>query len=94
MNIVAFASGHKNPPKKESWVSKAPRSEVFEVYKNWEPTVQKLIALMENEPGCWALYDRLPYKNWVFEDGKVVLMGDAAHVSFLPFILTLVHASS
>jgi hypothetical protein len=35
---------------------------------------------MEDEPGCWALYDRLPYKNWVFEDGKVVLMGDAAHV--------------
>jgi len=37
---------------------------------------------MEDEPGCWALYDRLPYKQWVFEDGKVVLMGDAAHVTF------------
>ena len=43
--------------------------------------VQKLIELMEDEPGCWALYDRLPYKSWVFENGKVVLMGDAAHVS-------------
>jgi salicylate hydroxylase len=80
LNIVAFCSGHKFPPKKESWVSKAPKSEVFEVYKGWDPIVQKIIGLMDDEPGCWALYDRLPYKQWVFEDGKVVLMGDAAHV--------------
>jgi len=36
---------------------------------------------MEDEPGCWALYDRAPLKEWVFDDGKVVLMGDSAHVS-------------
>ena len=50
------------------------------MYKGWHPVVQKLIDLMEDEPGCWALYDRLPLKQWVFEEGKVVLMGDSAHV--------------
>lgn len=35
---------------------------------------------MPDEIGSWALYDRLPYDSWVFEGGKVVLIGDAAHV--------------
>ena len=79
LNTVGFAP-EPSAEKRESWVQKAPKSEVLEVYKGWDPTVQKLIGLMPDEIGSWALYDRLPYNSWVFEEGKVVLVGDAAHV--------------
>jgi hypothetical protein len=79
LNTVGFAP-EPSAEKRESWVQKAPKSEVLEVYKGWDPTVQKLIDLMPDEIGSWALYDRLPYNSWVFEEGKVVLVGDAAHV--------------
>jgi hypothetical protein len=79
LNTVAFAQ-EASAEKRESWVQKAPKAEVRQVYKGWDPTVQKLIDLMPDEIGSWALYDRLPYSSWVFEEGKVVLIGDAAHV--------------
>ena len=79
LNTVGFAP-EPSAEKRESWVQRAPKSEVLEVYKEWDPTVQKLIDLMPDEIGSWALYDRLPFNSWVFEQGKVVLVGDAAHV--------------
>lgn len=87
VNVVAFESGYNQPHSKEAWVTKVSRSQVFEVYKDWHPVIQTYIGLMDEEPSRWALYDRLPCSSWVFEKGKVVLMGDAAHVRYYKMTL-------
>ena len=74
-NVIGFAPGEA----KESWVSTTKREEVQRQYAGWDPVVQKIIECMDDEPGCWAVFERRPYDRWVFDEGKVVLLGDAAH---------------
>jgi 2-polyprenyl-6-methoxyphenol hydroxylase-like FAD-dependent oxidoreductase len=76
LNFIAIASYPKHQAPKDLKVSK---SDLLAIYKDWDPTIQKLIDLIE-EPECFPLFDWLPIKTWVFEGGRVVLMGDAAHV--------------
>ena len=78
--ISPFASEHSNLLKQEPCASKCPRSEIFPVYKNWNQNLAKLLALIDDVPGCRALANRLSYKQWVFAEGVFVLMEDAAHV--------------
>jgi hypothetical protein len=79
LNFIALSSGHKRPPNSDSREFKMSQSELFSLYEGWAPIIQKLIGLI-NEPECFPIYEWLPIENWVFEGGRVVLMGDAAHV--------------
>ena len=79
LNFIAIAFGRKPPPDSKTGVLKISQSELHAVYENWDPVVQKLIGFIE-EPECFPLFDWFPIETWVFEEGRVVLMGDAAHV--------------
>jgi len=81
LNIVAFANakGQDAEETAESWVSTCDRKEVEEDYKDFEPTVQKLISMMPEKPGKWRINDREPLERWHFLDGKIILLGDSAH---------------
>ena len=83
LNVVAFAdaSGKDAEHVAESWVSTCERQEVEKDYEMFEPTVQKLIALMPEQPSKWRINDREPLGTWSYMGGKVMLLGDAAHAS-------------
>jgi salicylate hydroxylase len=79
--VVAFVSKPLDAldDLKESWTSSAPREDLAREFEGWDPVLGKLIECMEPTPGKWRLNDREPLSQWSFMDGKVVLLGDAAH---------------
>lgn len=81
LNIVAFVATPENElgGLKESWTATGDRIDTVEAFLNFEETIQKVIGLMPENPSKWLLNDRDPLDQWVFADGQVVLMGDAAH---------------
>ena len=81
LNIVAFVSvpGERLGGLKESWTSTGNREECAKEFKDFEGTVRRVIELMPAHPSKWLLNDREPLEQWAFANGKVVLMGDAAH---------------
>lgn len=86
LNVVAFAnaSGKDAEMVAESWTSTCDRAEVEADYRLFEPTVQRLISLMPNQPSKWRINDREPLDRWSYMGGKVILLGDAAHASEYP----------
>lgn len=81
LNIVAFvAEDEKNlGDLRESWTALGHKKEVSEAFHGFEERVQKLIALMPERPSKWLINDRKPLDQWLYLNGKVVLLGDAAH---------------
>ena len=81
LNIVAFVSKSQAELDglKESWSSYAPRSDLEKEYQGWDETVTKTIRCMPDNPAKWKLNDRELLSQWTYLNGKVVLLGDAAH---------------
>ncbi|NND81724.1 MAG: monooxygenase [Gammaproteobacteria bacterium] len=81
-NLVAVV---ENPDwTDDSWVARAPWSELHAEFAGWHPMVQAIIEAVDKDQ-CfrWALYDHQPFDNWSTE--RVTLLGDAAHAT-LPFM--------
>ncbi|HLI22941.1 MAG TPA: FAD-dependent monooxygenase [Stellaceae bacterium] len=66
----------------ESWHLEAGREEVHRAYPGWDPAIRELIdgAGFVNK---WAMFERDPLPRWT--EGRVTLMGDAAH-PMLPYL--------
>ena len=81
LNLVAFVTKpiEELGDLQESWTATADRAEVEEAFKNFDPTIQKVVACMEPRPAKWLLNDRNALEQWVHLNGKLVLIGDAAH---------------
>jgi 6-hydroxynicotinate 3-monooxygenase len=60
----------------ESWSAKGDMQQLRAAYEGFHPQVQTLLAAC---PEChkWALVSRNPLPSW--SDGRIVLLGDAAH---------------
>ncbi|CAF3770655.1 unnamed protein product [Rotaria sp. Silwood1] len=68
----------------ESWTMKGDKKEMMEFYKNWNIRVRNLLDLVpEGEVLEWKLCDHASLLTWI--EGKVVLIGDAAH-PMLPYV--------
>lgn len=68
-----------NANAKESWTATGTKAEIAEDFAEFNDIVRKVIEVGPEAPGKWLLNDREPLEQWVFDDGKVVLLGDAAH---------------
>lgn len=69
-------------PGDESWTAVGAREQALSDFRGWNPVVQRIIdeapLLMR-----WSLYDRPELPKW--QEGRVVLLGDACH-PMLPFM--------
>nr|GAT53019.1 mannitol 1-phosphate dehydrogenase [Mycena chlorophos] len=78
MNVVVFNSAKEwtNP----EWVVAANHKQMQDEFASWSPTVNKIISMMRNND-IWALFNDPPASTFVSEDGRVALVGDAAHAT-------------
>lgn len=76
MNVVAFNS--KKEWTEERMVIPATKEEMLQDYVGWGKQVESIIKLM-NPSDIWALFDHPPIDTYA--DGRVCLVGDAAHAS-------------
>ncbi|APX10587.1 FAD-dependent monooxygenase [Tateyamaria omphalii] len=66
----------QDEPAPEGWRVEGSRDDALAAFLGWDPTIVRLI---EHAPvlNRWALFDRPPLPRW--HDGRVALLGDAAH---------------
>lgn len=66
----------------ESWSAPGDRNELASAFAGWD---SRIVDLLEQVETCywWGLYDRRPLSSWA--DGRLVLLGDAAH-AMLPHL--------
>ena len=79
-NLVAVVE--RDDWTKEGWSQRGSQEEALKDFAEWHPTIARIIA-ESDELYRWALFDREPLATWT--DGRVALMGDAAH-PMLPFM--------
>ncbi len=63
-------------PAPESWRATGAQAEALAAFDGWAPEIRTLIAQADTL-NRWALFDRAPLPRW--HDGRVGLVGDAAH---------------
>jgi salicylate hydroxylase len=60
----------------ESWSAEGSKAGALQDFGDWHPVLRGLIENADNM-FRWGLFDRAPLQKW--SDGRVVLLGDAAH---------------
>jgi salicylate hydroxylase len=80
INLVAIT--HEADWQAESWSAEGSVDDLAEQFTGWDPRLGELIRAAP-ELGRWGLFERDPLTRWV--DGRVALLGDAAHPMF-PFL--------
>ncbi|KAK8192689.1 hypothetical protein M8818_007861 [Zalaria obscura] len=87
LNVVAFVTAGEDKVQDvvESWTSVCDRKDVEKDFEGFDAPVQQIISLMPEKPSKWRLNDREPLNQWSYFDGKVILLGDAAH-AMLPHL--------
>lgn len=96
VNIHPTAESQVNEGESSSdWQNQGSIAKMVEVYKNFEPAVVKLLEMADEETlKVWELLDMEQLPSWT--EGKLVLIGDAAHpftprkslilLSFIPIL--------
>lgn len=81
INVVAFVTTAEQQVHdvRESWTSECERTEMESDFADFDTPVQDIIAHLPKEVAKWRINDRATLDQWHFLDGKVILLGDAAH---------------
>lgn len=76
--VVAFSSAKEWTD--ERWVVEADHNKMKEGFAGWSSTATKIISMMQKND-IWALFNHVPASTFVSDDGRVCLIGDAAHAT-------------
>lgn len=79
-NVVLL---HPDDGSVESWTSLGSAEKMRADFEGWDPRIGKLLALVPSTHK-WKLCAREPFKKWIHDEGRVVLLGDACH-PMLPY---------
>lgn len=81
MNVVGFkhVKAEDLGELRESWSSMGTREGMLKDFEGFEYQALNVIKCMPDQVLKWKLNDRDPFDPWVFADGRIVLLGDAAH---------------
>lgn len=81
INVVAFVTTAEQQVHdvRESWTSECEKTELEDDFADFDKPVHDIIAHLPKRVAKWRINDRATLDQWHFLDGKVILIGDAAH---------------
>ena len=75
---------HGGPAAFAKWDAVGSLEEMNQVYSDFDDTLKETLALVE-DVRAWKLAEMPKLRSWSSGNGKVVLIGDAAH-AMLPYL--------
>ncbi|KAK1818242.1 hypothetical protein LTR12_007394 [Friedmanniomyces endolithicus] len=81
MNVVAFHATEDDWPDARHLTRSMEKKHVYEDFKDFGPTVQKIIDLLEPNLDCWAIFDTGDHPMEAYNKSRVCCLGDAAHAT-------------
>ncbi|OIW27096.1 FAD/NAD(P)-binding domain-containing protein [Coniochaeta ligniaria NRRL 30616] len=81
LNLVAFVSDNKRWPDEARLTLPATREEILHDFREFGPNVSRLIAMIDEKPDRWGLFDLAEHPLPGYFRGRICLAGDAAHAS-------------
>lgn len=81
MNVVAFKTSSEDWPDPNHLTLPSKKEHVFEDFKDFGPTVKKIIDMLEPNLDRWAIFDTGDHPMPAYNKGRVCCLGDAAHAS-------------
>lgn len=81
MNVVAFWTSKQDWPDARHLTRPSEKKHIYDDFKDFGPTVQKIIDMLEPSLDCWAIFDTGDYPLQAYNKGRVCCLGDAAHAT-------------
>lgn len=78
LNVTAFVWDNAEWPANAKTATTGTRAELQRAFHGWNPTVTKLINILPETMGKWAVWDTWDYHVPFYNQGQVCLAGDAA----------------
>jgi len=81
LNVVAFHTTDKPWPSETHLTLPSQKEHVYEDFKDFGPTVHKIIDMLEPNLDCWAIFDTNAHPMLAYNKGRVCVLGDAGHAT-------------
>ncbi|WPH02183.1 Hypothetical protein R9X50_00503800 [Acrodontium crateriforme] len=81
MNVVAFRTKSDPWPDQSRMTKPSTKEAAFADFKDFGPTVQKIIELLEPNLDIWGIFDTGDHPMAAYNKGRVCVVGDAAHAT-------------
>lgn len=81
LNVVAFRHNDRPWPDHQKMTMPSEKSSVYEDFKDFGPTVQKIIDLLEPNLDCWGIFDLGDHPMPAYNKGRLCCIGDAGHAT-------------
>lgn len=81
MNVVAFKTNDNAWPDPQKLTLASKKEHVYEDFKGFGPTVQKIIDMLEPNLDCWAIFDTGAHPMPAYNKGRACVLGDAGHAT-------------
>ena len=81
MNVVAFKTNDNDWPDAKRMTLPATKEQATEDFKDFGPTIRKIIDMLDSDLDCWAIFDTAKDPMPAYNKGRVCVLGDAAHAT-------------